>query len=104
MAALGNVMKLLQYAPMLFEVVKSVLPALPSREPAQHDVMRDEMASFQRHIVERFTELENENTRLRTRLRDMEGLVSTLQLWVWVGGGALFLLFLITLIVVLTKH
>jgi hypothetical protein len=97
-----SLLKWVQYVPIAYEIMKSVIPAT---EPAANDTkVRTELADFERSMTGRFSDLENEVARLRGRLRETESLIMALQQWLWIGGGVLAVLVVILLIAVLWPH
>ena len=99
-----SILKWLQYAPFAYELVKTIIPALPSpTSPTKIDATQAALAELERTILGRLADLEGENAKLRARLREVESLMMNLQLWLWVGGGTLIVLVLILLIAVLSR-
>ena len=80
------------------EMVKAITPA-PAPAPENEAALEN----LKREMKERLAGIEQENTRLRSRVRDLESLIGTLQLWIWIGGGTLAILTIILLIAVLTR-
>jgi len=102
-----SIIKWLQYVPMAYELVKSVMPSNGQAGRAERaEETRQALTEFQHGISHRLDDLEEENARLRERLRDVESMVMNFQLWLWIGGGvlvALVLILLITVIIQLTR-
>lgn len=96
----GTLFNALQYAPLVLEVTKA-MQGKPddSPEKAQED-LRQQAQVQQRQI----DALQQDVTNLRDRVRQLESVVATLQLWAWIGLTSLGILVVIMLIVVLTTR
>ncbi|MHB0935628.1 MAG: hypothetical protein ACYC6A_04485 [Armatimonadota bacterium] len=93
----GALLKMAQYAPMVFEFFKAIMPAA---EPAPHrnDEALEELAHFQRNVESRIADMEEEIARLRARVREAESLAMTLQVWLYIGLPAVFLVAILAII------
>ncbi len=90
-----SLLKWLQYIPMAYDVVKAVAPAQPQESARETQQV---LEAFRKSLDDRFTELESENARLRTRLREAESSLTNLQAWIWIGGGSLGILLFLSLV------
>jgi len=94
----GSLLKMMQYAPMVFEFFKAIMPSAATPEPRQDDEALQELARFQRNMESRFADMEEEITRLRVRVREAESLAMTLQVWLYIGLPAAFLVGILAII------
>jgi len=94
----GSLLKMMQYAPMVFEFFKAIMPSAATPEPRHDDEALQELAHFQRNVESRFADMEEEITRLRVRVREAESLAMSLQLWLWIGLASTFILAILALI------
>ena len=97
----GLLMRWLQYIPLVFELVKAITPTPPHTAAREN---QSAIADLKKAFEDQLADIEHENNRLRSRIRDLESLVNTLQLWVWIGGGTLGVLVIILLIAVLSRR
>jgi ABC-type nickel/cobalt efflux system permease component RcnA len=97
MANFLALLKLMKYVPAAYNIVKTVMP---SAQADQRSETREELEHFQRTVSDRLSDMEEEIARLRARVREVESLATGLQVGLWIGGGALFVLFIILLILV----
>jgi len=100
MPNLGIIWKIVQYMPAIMNIAKTVMP---SNRPAVQDETHDELEHFQRAVSGKLSDMEEEIVRLRARVREVESLAMGLQLWLWIGLAALFILFVILLILVFQR-
>lgn len=94
----GSLLKMAQYAPMIFEFFKAIMPSAAAPEPHRDDEALQELARFQRNVESRIADMEEEIVRLRARVREAESLVMSLQLWLWIGLASTFVLAILALI------
>jgi flagellar motility protein MotE (MotC chaperone) len=90
----------LQYAPLVMEVTKA-MGGKPEEAP---ETTPDELKGQLQAQQKRIEETQEEVSRLRDRMRQLESAVSTLQLWAWIGLTSLGILVVIMLIVMLTRR
>ena len=79
----GSLIKMMQYAPMIFEFFRAVMPAEPA--PRRHDEVMAELAHFQRSMENRIADMEEEIARLRARVREAEAQATSLQVALYIG-------------------
>jgi len=101
----SSIMKYSQYLPIILELSKAMMP----KEPEIHvsSVAHDELENFKKDISERISEMEEEQSRLRARVRDVESALSWTQTLLYISLGALalvFILFVIIIAVVVAHH
>ena len=92
----NNFLKWAQYAPLVLEAFRAVAPKEAGHEA--DDSSRTALAELRKDVIERIAELEDELVRTKARTRELESMLATLQLWVWIGTGGLGLLTIIALI------
>lgn len=101
MPGFGTIWKLVQYIPVLLEIRKAVMPGKEAEEHTDH-ATQSELADFKRDTQERVQELESEQTRLRTRLRELETTLNWMQTLLYIGlgtSGIIFILFLVAIVI-----
>lgn len=92
----GSLLKMMQYAPMLFELIKAIRPAETAQR--RQDEAKEELEHFQRSVENRIADMEEEIARLRARVREAESLAMTLQVWLYIGLPAAFLVAILAII------
>ena len=100
MSFMSTVLKLAQYYPLVTDVIRAVVPSKSAQEPADNAAVAA-LTDLRKDVIGRMGELESELVRTKSRLHELETTVNTLQLWVWIGGGALGLLMVILLVLVI---
>ncbi len=102
---LSSAMKFFQYLPVVLEVSKAILPKETEARP--NSASHEELDDFRKNVNERISEMEEEQTRLRARVRDAETALSWTQTLLYISLGALalvFILFVIGIVVMLARH
>ncbi len=105
MAWFSSIMKFFQFLPVVMEVSKAIIPK--EQEVRVHSASHEELDDFKKYVGERISELEEEQTRLRSRLRDVETAMGWTQTLLYISLGALalvFILFVIIIAVAMAHH
>lgn len=100
MGFLSKLFGVLQYAPLVIEVTRSLSGkqgAPDEQEASQHD-----LDALRRESEKRFSEIDGEISHLRERIRHMESALVSLQLWVKIGVVSLAIVVVLLLIVVVS--
>ena len=105
MPSFSAIWRFFQYLPVIMEVSKAILPK--QEEGRRDTATHEELDDFKQNVSERISELENEQTRLRARIRDVETALSWTQTLLYIALIALalvFIFFVIGIAVMLAKH
>ena len=100
----GSILKLLKYAPTVIGIIQQVRGSRQEQTAHLDEEIaetRDALADFKKNILNRVDDLEQENVRLKTRMREVESAFTMLRVLLYpIGVFALaaFVLALLALI------
>lgn len=99
MPNIGTWLQLLKYAPMVIGAVKQMRGGGQSEETQQEIVeTRNAFDDFKKTINQRLEAAENENARLKTRIREMESSLTIFKVLLWTSGGIAIVGFVLALL------
>lgn len=104
MANIASIVNLLKYAPTVVGAIKQFRGGRDSEEIAEYvKDTRETLMDMKKNLSQRLETLEAENTRLRTRVREMESGLTTLKVLVYTGGGAAVVALILVLILLIKQ-
>ncbi len=95
---ISSFMKFFQYLPVVLEVSKAIMPK--EQEVRVNSASHEELDDFKKNVRERIAEMEEEQSRLRARIRDVETSLGWTQTLLYISLGALALVFILFVIIV----
>lgn len=103
MPNIGSLFKLLNYVPLILEITKQFRGRSVVCNEVDVDELRSDLADIKKANMQRVEEIEQENVRLKTRIRDLESTVGILNILVYSIGAFALTAFILALIA-LVRH
>ncbi|HEX2949302.1 MAG TPA: hypothetical protein VHV83_07000 [Armatimonadota bacterium] len=101
MPKLGSYLKLIQYAPMIIGAVKQLRTSPTSEVNEEIAQTKQTLDDIKKNLLSRIEDLENENARLKTRIREVESSVTITRVLVLTSGGAAIVALVLALIAII---
>lgn len=101
MPKLGSYLKLIQYAPMIIGAVKQLRTNSTSEVNEEIAQTKQTLDDIKKNLLSRIEDLENENARLKTRIREVESSVTITRVLVLTSGGAAIVALVLALIAII---
>ncbi|HEY3378947.1 MAG TPA: hypothetical protein VGL77_15785 [Armatimonadota bacterium] len=97
MPKFGSFLKILELAPLVFGLVKQVRGQQTPEVGEQVEETRNALTDLKKQLTQRLESLEEANTHLKTRVRELESSIAVLKVLVYTSGviGLLALIFVL---------
>ncbi|MEI6520938.1 MAG: hypothetical protein WCO98_13000 [bacterium] len=96
---LAKIFGLLNYLPMLMQLVQSVVD-LKGQKPPESSEADEALLVLIRNMDDRLNKVESENEALRNRVKNLEGVLSNMQVYLYTAIGVAVLGLIIAIIAV----
>lgn len=104
MAKWGSMLKFAQYIPFVMDVIKGFNKTQQPAAPAVDTHTREMLDDFKKDVLARLSTLEEEQTRLRTRLKETQSSLDFYRVFVWLFGAFSTIIAIIAVVVTLTSR
>ena len=103
MRGVGSFLKLLQYVPVIVEVGRMFKPKEADVRYVE-GVSEAEIDEFKRDVTDRLHEMQEEQVRLRARVRDLEITINWMQTLLYIGIGTSIIFVILFLIAIIIRR